>query len=143
MQNTETDKTISPPYRVRRWSRKRVQCLLQAVSGRNKSKEKRMEFYMMYELRYGDYAEQSEDRAKLKAKASRTSLPWTICRIEISKVDDAIKEIELFGNDGIETLMKDLSKGMPAYRLAIKYHTSHYTISKYIRKYRSEHESLK
>jgi len=143
MQNTETYKRLPAPYRVRRWSRKRVQCLLQAVSGRNKSQEKRMEFYMMYELRYGDYAEQSEDWAKLKAKARRTTLPWTICRIETSKVNDMMKELELFGSDGVEALIKDVSKGIPLYLLSRKYHTSTPTLTKYIVKYKSQHESIK
>lgn len=144
MQNTETNKRISTPYRVRRWSRKPVSFMSERISGSHKSQKKGVEFILIYELRYGDVVEQGDDLAKLKVRARRTSLPWTICKIEINtRVNDAMKEIELFGSDGVEALMKDVAKGIPLTRLSVKYHTSAPTLSKYITRYRNTHESLK
>lgn len=98
---------------------------------------------MRFELHLLTGIKKFDTLAEVKAVTKNLRQPYEVYKFIESNANEIIKEMELFGEGGVAGMVNEYQRGTPLSTLATKYHTSTPTLTKIIRKYKSEYEPLK
>lgn len=98
---------------------------------------------MRYELHYRNGIKKYDSLDQVEIVTKTLTQPYVVYKFVESKMHQHMEEFEIFGKEGVKELMKDLRRGVIISDLVKKYHVTFYTITKYIRKCKSEYESIK
>lgn len=98
---------------------------------------------MRYELHYRNGIKKFDTLFQVRKITQNLKQPYIVYGFVESKMHEHIEEYELFGDKGAAGMMKEVTRGVPLLTLVAKYHTTYYTLTKYINRFRSKHESIK